>query len=62
MLRAYIMGRAGIPICEEVLSKLMSGLEGFHVVRLDREVVAMKRDLASLRRDVEGRARTRSWR
>jgi hypothetical protein len=53
LIRAYIMGRAGIPICEEVLDRLMSGLEGFDVVRLDRKVVAMKRDLASLRREVE---------
>jgi hypothetical protein len=53
VLRVYIMGRAAIPIYEEVLSNLMTGLEGFRVRRLDREVAAMKRDLASLRREVE---------
>jgi hypothetical protein len=56
------MGRAAIPIYEEVLSKLMTGLEGFPVGRLDREVVAMKRDLASLRREVEASRPNKSWR
>jgi hypothetical protein len=36
LVRAYILGRSGTPICEEVLHRLMSGVEGFDVVGLDQ--------------------------
>jgi hypothetical protein len=48
LVRAYMLGRARIPVSEDVLDR-----QGYDVVRLDREVVAMKRDLASLTREVE---------
>jgi len=53
LIRAYLLGRSGFKMSKETLDRLMQSLEDYDVMRLERVMVAMKRDLASLRREVE---------
>lgn len=53
LMSAYLLGRSGTPISEEMIDRLMHGLETYDLMQLGGETASLKREVAALRKEVE---------